>query len=236
MKRLFKTPEKTLIFLHIPKCAGTTLTEEILKHRFLTRHLLVFYEGGTRDLIQKLESMPMHEQKRIFCIAGHFAFGIHRFYQARPVEYVTILRDPVERVISHYLYVQRHPEHPLHERVTQPGFTIRDYVESGITPEVRNGQTRLLAGLGRGNLPDREMLDAARKNLDGFFRVVGLTEDFDDFLQKLRAAMHWPQLHYSKRNVSDYSSRSMELDTETLEVIRSFNRLDEALVDHVRTK
>jgi hypothetical protein len=106
--------EKTVFFLHIPKCAGTTLTEEIIKKQFKPPQLIIFYEGGTQVLIDRLKKMPGKEQKKIKCIAGHFAFGIHRFYTARPCTYITLLRDPVERVISHYYYVLRRNDHYLH--------------------------------------------------------------------------------------------------------------------------
>jgi hypothetical protein len=221
--------EKTVFFLHIPKCAGTTLTEEIIKKQFKPHQLIIFYGEGTQVLIDRLKKMPGKKQKKIKCIAGHFAFGIHRFYTARPVTYITMLRDPVERVISHYYYVLRRNDHYLHQIVKEKHYTLREYVENKLTGEVNNGQTRLLAGIGWGaefgKCPPA-MLDQARENLEKYFTAVGISERFDEFIRLVSRKLDWEVPPYRKKNVSGNRLKLNDIDGETLGIIEHYNRLD----------
>ena len=103
MKLFSKKPvENTILFLHIPKCAGTTLTEEVIKMRFKPDELIIFYDQGPLEIVNRLQGMSKTVQRKIKCIAGHFYFGIHKYFDVRPSTYITLLRDPVERIISHY--------------------------------------------------------------------------------------------------------------------------------------
>lgn len=229
-----KNKETTLLFLHIPKCAGTTLTEEILTKRFSSKEIIVFYELGTTALIDMLKAMSKREQRTVRCIAGHFAYGIHKFYNARPCSYITVLREPIDRVISHYYYVLRRTDHYLHKEVTEKGIDLKQYVESGMSLELDNGQTRILAGIGQGapfGKSSEAMLEKARKHLDRF-DLVGITEEFDGFLEILGRKMGWKISRIADKNVTQNRTQINNLDKDTLAVIEHYNRFDLELYQH----
>jgi hypothetical protein len=224
-----KSNDKAVFFLHIPKCAGTTLTEEIIKKKFKPHESIIFYEHGTQVLIDHLKGMSQKEQGKIKCIAGHFAFGIHRYYTAGPAAYITLLRDPIERVISHYYYVLRREDHYLHQTAVGKKLTLKEYMEDQLSIELNNGQTRVLAGIGwgapYGKCPD-SMLEQAKKNVKNHFAAVGVSEQFDEFLQILNQTLGWRIPDYKKKNVSFNRLKKQEIDPQTLNTIEQYNRLD----------
>jgi hypothetical protein len=230
--------DEAIIFLHIPKCAGTTLTEEILKKKFIPSRTLIFYIHGTEVLMRQLEEMENSEKRQIQCIAGHFAFGIHR-YLPQPAQYITILRDPVERVLSHYCYAKREPGHYLYKEVNNGNITLRDYVENFDNIEMDNGQTRILAGIGYGADFGRcgeDLLKKAIENLEKHFVGVGLTERFDDFLHYLHVKLGWEIPVYDKQNVTQNRLKVNEVEEKTLDVIKKYNRLDNELYQYAVTR
>ena len=231
-----RTKSTTLLFLHIPKCAGTTLTEEILVKRYSSKEIIVFYELGTTALIDRLKSMSKREQRMVKCIAGHFAYGIHKFYQARPCSYITVLREPLDRVVSHYYYVLRRTDHYMHKEVTEKGISLKQYVEGGLSTELDNGQTRILAGIGQGapfGKSTEAMLEKAREHLDRF-DLVGITEEFDGFLELLGRKMGWKISRIADKNVTQNRTQINNLDKDTLDVIKHYTRFDRELYQHAR--
>jgi hypothetical protein len=231
-----KSNEKAIFFLHIPKCAGTTLTEEIIKKKFKPHESIIFYEHGTQVLIDLLKGMSQKEQGKIKCIAGHFAFGIHRYYTAGPAAYITLLRDPIERVISHYYYVLRREDHYLHQTAVGEKLTLKEYMENQLSIELNNGQTRVLAGIGwgapYGKCPD-SMLEQAKANLKNHFAAIGISEQFDEFLQLLNHKLGWVIPEYKSKNVSENRLKIENIDKKTLAVIEKYNRLDIELYRYV---
>src|SRR5438552_2491662 len=104
-----ESPPRWLIFLHIPRTAGTTFVR-ILERQYGAGAVLDLYDSTVGDRVAALTSGDM-EHLRV--VAGHFSFGAHRHLPGS-CRYVTFLRDPVERVVSHYYFVRRQPEHYLH--------------------------------------------------------------------------------------------------------------------------
>lgn len=216
-----------LLFLHIPKASGSTM------HGILDRE----YRGRPTwtqmwPSEEEIGRLPLRERASLELIKGHFHFGLHRLFP-QSTAYITLVRDPVERVISHYYYVLRHPEHDLYQRVVDGNLKLRDYVTAGLSDELENGQLRLLSERARGRAAcDRACLDEAKRNLDEHFPVVGVTERFDESVLLFQRAFGWRVPLYARSNVRSRDTRA-PVDDETRELILDRNRLDQALYESV---
>jgi hypothetical protein len=225
---LEKKPEEAVIFINITKCAGTTLTEWVIKKIFPRRQRLLFYDGDTRALVSLLQEMPVRRKEQLRCIAGHFAFGIHQFLPQR-ARYITLLREPVERVVSHFYFARRTRRHYLHEQVREGAISLKDYVEKLENIEMDNGQTRILAGIGHGGRfghCTQQMLDTAKGNLQQYFAAVGVSERFDDFLRLVNHRLGWGIPRYKIKNAGHDRPQVQDVDAETRAAIIEHNQLD----------
>ena len=99
---------------------------------------------ATQPTIQQaFQVLPESKTDRVQVIMGHLWYGAHALLP-RPATYLTVLRDPIDRIISHYYFVQRDERHYLHQVVQ--GMSLEEYMSSGSSTEMLNDQTRLLAG------------------------------------------------------------------------------------------
>ncbi len=219
-----------VIFLHAPKTGGTTLVR-IIKRQCAPGSVLTLYDSSYGE---ELAAYPSAEIDRVRAIAGHFYFGVHRLI-ARPSIYITLLRDPVDRVISHYHFVRRSPEHYLYTAANE--LSLSEFVVACGADEPNNDQTRLLAGRHQpeGTPPNADdMLAAARKNLREHVAVVGTTEEFDRALLLMRRTFGWGRPFYVRENVSKKQSRRDVISPETRRVIENYNALDIDLYEEAR--
>src|SRR5207253_2102954 len=79
-------------------------------------------------------------------VVGHFSFGIHEFVRSEST-YLTVLRDPVDRVVSLYHHSLCEPDDPFYERVAAGRLSLEEFVSARVCKEADNGQTRRLAGV-----------------------------------------------------------------------------------------
>jgi len=161
-------------------------------------------------------------------------FGLHELLTRRAT-YITLLRNPIERVISDYYFILSHPVHSLHETLHSESISLVEFASMGRFPGVENLQTRLLSG--RGVSPKActtDMFDEARRNLREHFSVVGLTERFDETLILLKRLFQWRFMLYTRRNVGRNRPDTRSVDEHTLRVIESSNQLDIRLYDYAR--
>lgn len=215
-----------LLFLHIPKTAGSTLMQ-IIERQYSPEAILIQHQP---TIHQALGALPSGAIDRFEVAMGHLWFGVHALVP-RAATYITVLRDPIERVISHYYFVQQHPEHYLHG--VSRGMSLEEYVTSGCSNELANDQTRLLAG-GAIDTPS-EMLAIAKQNLERHFAVVGLTEEFDQSLLLMQRCFGWRSPFYLKRNVTRHPSKA-QLPAATLRVVEQHNQLDLELYRFARER
>jgi hypothetical protein len=216
---------ESVIFLHIPKTAGTTL------HRIIDRQYrpkVCYFVDRHNVGIEEFKNLSPERRAEIRMVRGHMPFGLHQYIPGRAT-YFTILREPVERVISYYYFVRREPEHYLHDYVISQGTTLQSYVESQVSLATDNFQTRIISGVwdqaGYGECSEA-VLALAKRNLAEHFVVVGLTERFDETLMLLKRTFAWRNVFYKRHNVTQGRPRQESLSAETLAVLREHNQLD----------
>jgi hypothetical protein len=225
---------ETVIFLHIPKTAGTTL------HRIIERQYpptQVYSLDETHDF-DDFSSLSEARRAELSVLKGHMIFGLHE-YLPGPSAYFTLLREPADRSISNFHFVRRTPHHYHHDLIIAEKMTLKDYLESEVAPLMDNGQTRMLSG-GWYTLPvgecTKEVLKAAKKNLQENFAVVGLTERFDETLLLLKERFGWHNIFYVRRNVSRDRPTTANLPAATRAVVEQYNQLDAELYRYVRMR
>lgn len=225
------TDAPTVIFLHVGKTAGATM-RRALRRQFHRDEVLEVraptVEPGRlrRDgAVAWFASLPEAERARPRLIMGHMTYGLHEAVP-RPSRYVTLLREPIALVRSQYQHVRRHEGHLLHEQAkAYPDLT--SYVESGLSLEMDNSQTRAFAGdttTPFGGCTEA-MLDRAKANLEGF-AVAGLTERFDASIVAMIRAFGWDRVRYVTTNVDPTRSSRAPLTDAELELVRARNDLD----------
>jgi hypothetical protein len=90
-----------VIFLHNLKAGGTTF-REILIRQYGAR--AVYTVGGRHRTTGDLRRIRSLDVDKVRVIQGHIPFGVHELLR-RESTYVTLLRDPVERIVSLYRFI-----------------------------------------------------------------------------------------------------------------------------------
>lgn len=229
--RFFPRP---LVFLHIPKAAGSTMQEIVVRHY---RGGKGFRFTGSRERFRSFVEMSEADRASYDVMTGHVPFGVHRHIPGG-CAYMTMLRDPVDRIVSHYYFVLSRPDHYLHRTVTERKMSLRDYVEQRASIELDNDQTRYFLepadDEARFTPITDDLLAVARRNIAESFAVVGLAERFDDTLALMQCVFGWLDLSYRRKNVTHDRPSLEEVPSDAREVIREINRHDVALYAFAR--
>ncbi len=138
--------QRPILFVHIPKTAGTTFLTA-LGALFGEQHLRRLQDDDLHpDAIDALIGSPAMTQVR--CLAGHFP--VHAFAERwERFQAFTMLRHPVDRVVSLFWFLRRSPEDVLARMGLTPGFSLDEFL-AGEVPELfaqtRDGMCRMLCG------------------------------------------------------------------------------------------
>jgi hypothetical protein len=184
------TAELALVFLHLPKTGGTSLRLHFAAH-FTPEEICPERHSNLRAY-----SVDELRQWRFF--SGHFdADEIRRI--PRPLFVVTVLRDPIERLLSHYYYWKRHTDEFIDQlgtdilRITKDG-TLLDFLRSahpsmlhagtnamvtqlaGAVTTTANGYGLMKSGETVDKITEAQLMSLAVKNLLSF-DVVGDTSE-----------------------------------------------------------
>jgi hypothetical protein len=189
-----ESKQPLLVFLHIPKTAGTALGNVLSLNESAERIVPignVFKGGGgiSTRLLERLhdESRPLKFDEATI-LTGHFPLGVGghlRRYAGpgRDLRFFTYLREPVDRTLSHYYQILDNPSAAERFTLTSlpPDPTVDDMLERGFLHD--NVQTRMLCGLMEpfGEVTD-DMFQRAKRNIREAFVFFGLAERFDESL------------------------------------------------------
>ena len=149
---------EALIFLHIPKTAGTTLNR-IIEWQYSPLAIFTMDPYRIRATAERLKRLPEGRRRRLRVVRGHLFYGIHEFLP-QGATYITMLHEPLARTLSAYYFILRRPLNPLHRRVKKEGLGVEDCLR--LFPERHNLQCRLISGLRNVATNDERLLDVAK--------------------------------------------------------------------------
>lgn len=211
-----------VIFLHVPKAAGTTL-RSVIRRRYPDAFEL---EGGEdwAAAFQHADTLP-----RVDAYMGHMPYGLHRALGVE-ARYVTILREPVARALSAFNHVRSTADHRSHVGTLQA-------VEEWAASSEANVMTRLLAGpdavrSDASDADDGTMLDEALEHA-AQMTVIGLQHRFEASLALISQRLGWGTPRYRNRRVAEpYPAPGPEV----VEILHERNRLDLALYQELEPR
>jgi hypothetical protein len=224
-----------LVFVHIPKTAGSTLRTVLSMNEPGTRSRAlgnVFKGGGgvSTALVERLRKDQGPNLRGVNLVRGHFPLGIREYLpkclpQDRELRCFTFLREPADRTLSHYFAILAHGRGyqlpPLPAEAT-----VEDALEHGYIHD--NLQTRMLSGVPEpfGEVTD-EMLEQAKHNLSEELACFGLTERFDESLVLAKRRLGFRSILYTASGrVNTSRPRGKQVPKGLLEAAEACNRYD----------
>jgi hypothetical protein len=233
-------PEQPLIaFVHIPKTAGATVTNMFIRaYSKAGVHPAGNYMTGPVQTETKVTRRPggweVWQRKGGRVTVGHVPYRVFRRHLPLDALYMTFLREPVDRVLSHYY---RHIHHPhltpaqrrqARDRGRERAASLEEALVEMRLPQLTNLATRFLCGHpSRGDELAPSALDDAKAALRNF-AFVGIQERFEESLVLLQRMLGLDLVPYMNRHVSVEGGRPAvdEIPAEQRALIEEHNRLD----------
>jgi hypothetical protein len=177
-------------FVHVMKTAGSTFRQHV-RANFTSAERYPDDEEDADLFMAKLSvprllALPPERHARIRIYTGHFPYCAAE-QLGRPVTTLTILRDPIERAISHL------------KQETPPGGSLEQtYDDPAVQRRIANHQTRMFAftaedGIENFATPldvDERRFAIACEHLAAV-HLVGFQERFEEFLAAVQARFGW---------------------------------------------
>ncbi len=235
-----KEDYKGFIFVHIPKCGGTSFRKFIfdaaLKSEIDPSQIYIpGFNGLSNELnIPKLpiEQLLKLKKQKLKVIANHTHFNVHKDYglNIKKPFYYTILRNPVDRFISHYsfFYYKNGYENFGGKKLND----LPEEVLDALLLKLGNVQTRFISNVkfskafGLDNI-----LKVAKFNLEHEFSDFGILEDIPNSIDRLESCTpNWLTFNqkFPNKNTNKII-RKEELSSRIIDKIKMNNSLDISL-------
>lgn len=230
-----------VVFLHIPKTAGTSLTQALIALRPWARTLT--RDGNiTPDMMDMCRSFPAGEQAATL-MHGHPLHGTLETLSDAVT--MTVLRDPEEQTVSNYLHVRRDPVTPLHQEANTLSFDafLRRHwpwlVFQNISVDVANSRSPISC-----QEEFFQRLPSIRALLDRI-DFVGTTDNLQAFIDRVAQALgvdtvRIEQLHrivdfgVSRERIAELRATYRALASEP--ALQPFYAAEQALYDAARRR
>src|SRR5262249_12808712 len=135
---------------------------------------------STAKIAEIFKKMPEERQRAVRCVIGnHISMDVAGIF-GKPSKFYTILREPVDRVISSFYFGRTRTEVPSHRFIKD--LTLDEYLGSGMGLDYDNQQVRMLSGCPELDSPwgpdgrpvsvrpvTRRHLEMAKRNIEEHF-------------------------------------------------------------------
>ena len=234
MRSLALSLPRRLLFEHVPKCGGSTVVHYLAKQYPRCQCYLIGADQAGD--IARFQALPESERFAYGFVAGHGAHRLRHHVHPDTVK-ATVLRDPVDRVISHYYYVMRSPDHYLYEAVADAGLGLDEYVRSGMSAELHNHYVTSFLEIEESEAwQDCDgAVSLAYDLIRAEYDVVGVLDELQAAVNEIgRRVGFLRQFRIRNRNVTENRPKVGAVAPETLATIRRINAMAVALFTRIR--
>ena len=210
-----------IISLHLPKTAGTSFGRSLSEH-FKDSLLRDYGDGGiSRPAYDRNRSALIASKKnavkglrKVSCVHGHFLPLKYLLLATKQeLTFVTWMRHPIKRMISHYNFWQRNYDprkaRPHRKQVIEEQWTLEQFC---LSPRFRNIYSQYLWGFPLEN-----------------FDFIGITEHYEEDLRFFSKKYLSSDLEVKKCNVAPKGAEVTSVDSDLFERIASYHSRDMAL-------
>jgi hypothetical protein len=229
-------PGSPIIFIHIPKTAGTAFSHYLTVNCGAPQKVMkAFY--GDYSIYDGVTDAPV--------ILGHTIYRemLARFPQA---SFVTWLRHPLQRVISQYkswhnpknlhAHWKEHAkrDHSFDHIYFTQNASFDEFVASKDTRllnNITNTQSGILSSSNRSRFR-REVLESAKENIEQNFKFFGIVERFDESIRVFKATFDWKAAFKDDDSTANRSERCLiEPSEQSIQTVMARNDLDMELYE-----
>ncbi|WLR42966.1 sulfotransferase family 2 domain-containing protein [Bacillus carboniphilus] len=209
-----------LFHLHIPKTGGTSL-KHIVKQNY--QNIAEVYRPPIKKTLTKISN---HNYD---CVIGHMRYGAHEYFKPNKYHYITLLRNPIDRVISEYYFIARRPQHENYHLYKH--LSLEEYAS---LPILQNMQSQFLLGYhAHQNLTIAD-LKIIKERINSGEITAGITEEFEKSLTLFSTKFNWKvkmNVVLNKNNMRPINSTIPPVQIAT---IKRHNLIDLELYSYVK--
>jgi hypothetical protein len=223
-----------ILFMHLAKTAGTAFRDAIFPNYKQSEIAYLYPDPPGFPNFCSLLEIPTEQRARLRFMMGHFIFGIHNLLPQESC-YITVIRNPVDRVLSHYLFLSGTQPELLTDGSRH--LTLPEVLERKLIVDLDNQMVRCFAGANDSTNPagtiDKSVYDLAINNLHTYFAYVGHQERSAACYKAMQEKFGWwatPELslvNKTERALPD------QLYKSTIPAIESHNRWDLMLYQEI---
>ena len=204
-----------IISIHVPKTAGSSFLEMLSKAKYQIKKETTYplftrceENNSNKNILLDIGSSAL--------IHGHFTFfQLKQLDLLKKNDLVSWVRDPVERVVSHYYYWKENYEvttklHPVQKMIVENNLSICDFAEIDC---MRNVQNYFLG-----------------ENVEKY-RFLGVFEEFEISIKKFDRIFH-TSLSQNMIYINKTKNKLM-ISLKEKQHISKLNQLDETLYKNV---
>ena len=210
--------KKKLLFVHIPKCGGTTF-KATLHQIFGKDKVFKIWNSPNADAsVTEFADMDIDQILTYPCIAGHLPYmkakeklgdNIKQYFVC------TLVRNPIDHVLSSWNYINTNSKHSAHHRISQMSF--EDFIEN----ETNNQQCLFICGK-----PNSKY---AAEILNNEYSLVEPLERFNSFIKRISHEFNYSVRDYKIINKSKKIISKSSLDEKKINLIKQ-NNLEDLLL------
>ena len=216
-------PPDQLVFLHVPKTAGTSM--RLFLWEIFGRNR-VFWHGEDGFLEDVFRLRGPDYFKRFAVVGGHIQFS-HAHLALLPGRkvFAAVMRRPLDQVVSHFEYIANRPSHPLYS-----GLTLEEALasQSRFAEASRNMQCRYISNC--------STAAGAVKVLERTPFMLGCFDRLDLLVEHIGATFNVTTPMFPVENAQPVGYFNKHCTPRAAELIADITREDEILYQRLRKK